>query len=363
VGLAPGDLRDGTNASVAPETANLKITVRLPGPASPRAAAAAAAAANELARVAVSLSRSDRLLEAVTLVPAVAIAQPAGPPRHLLEAGGLVLAVLAAVSGALVADRSQPRVTGPTGLAQITGHRTLGSIPHSRALRGDLTDAMLDPALSASIGALRVQVDSEARIQPLKVLCVTSPFSGDGKTTIASALAMAEARVDVKVLLLDGDLRRPRVAEALNMGQDWGFGLAEVLEGTPLTEVGRRVGPGNLHVLPTDPREDAGTLLARRLGPVLDAARQQYDLVVVDCPPVLATDDALTIAVHCDATLVVVSQGRSAEDAAMAVGMLDALGVRVLGSVLNRARTSQRTPTYGGYAADPAFPPVDPRTV
>jgi capsular exopolysaccharide synthesis family protein len=197
----------------------------------------------------------------------------------------------------------------------------------------------------------------------LKVLCVTSPFSGDGKTTIASALAMAEARVDVKVLLLDGDLRRPRVAEALNMGQDWGFGLAEVLEGTPLTEVGRRVGPGNLHVLPTDPREDAGTLLARRLGPVLDAARQQYDLVVVDCPPVLATDDALTIAVHCDATLVVVSQGRSAEDAAMAVGKLDALGVRVLGSVLNRARTSQLTPTYGGYAADPEFPPDDPRTV
>ena len=349
----PSDLRRGADADVAPDTANLTITVQLGDPEE------AADAANELASVAVRLSRSDRLLEAVVLVPAVAVDRPSGPPRRLLQAGGLLLAVLAGITVAVAADRSKPRITGATSLAHATGYRTLGTLPRTRVLRGDLERALLDPGVSAAVGALRVQVDSEARILPLRVLAVTSPFSGDGKTTVAAELALAVARLDVRVLLMDGDLRRPRVAEALDMGADWGLGLAEVLEGTPLGEAGRQYRSTALRVLATDPREDAGTLLARRLGPVLDEVRPLYDLVVVDCPPLLATDDALTIAVHCDATLVVVSQGGSSADAAAAVGKLDALGVRVLGCVLNRSR-SRRGTGYGGYAPYVAFPPTPP---
>jgi capsular exopolysaccharide synthesis family protein len=341
--LQPAALRAGADAAVAPETANLTITVRLQQPA------AAAAAANELARLAVQLAANDRLLGADVLVPAVEVRQPAGPPRRLLEAGGLAMALLAGITLAVIVDRGKPRITSAANLAQVTGHRTLGSIPRTRMLRNDLIDAMVDPAVSAAVGALRVQVDSESRIQPLKVLAVTSPFSGDGKTTVAATLALAVARLDMRVLLVDGDLRRPRVAEALRMGDDWGVGLAEVLEGAPRAEAGRQVGPGSLRVLPTDARADAGTLLARRLESFLHEVRAEYDLVVVDCPPLLATDDALTIAVHCDATLIVVSHSRASADAAAAIGKLEALGVRVLGAVLNRARTSARAGAYGTY--------------
>ncbi|MDX6198841.1 MAG: tyrosine-protein kinase [Actinomycetota bacterium] len=338
------DLRNGTDASVAPDTANLVIKVRLGDPAD------AAVAANALARVAVDLSKFDRLLDAFVLVPAVPVRTPAGPPRTLLDAGGLLLAILAGVTAGLVIDRARPGVSSADSLAQTTGHRTLGTVPRSRALRDVVSEALADPVIGTAVGALRVQIDSESRLLPLRVLAVTSPSSGDGKTTIASTLAIAMARLELRVLLLDADLRRPHLAEALGMGDDFGLGLAEVLEGTAtLADAGRQIGPRTLRVLGTDPRDDAGTLLARRLQPLLAQARSEYDFVIVDCPPVLATDDAMTIAVHCDATLVVVTQGSSAEHAGAAVRKLDGLGARVLGCVLNRSRGGGPGGSYGSY--------------
>ena len=338
------DLRGGVEVSVAPETANLEIAAELLDPQD------AADVAQELAEEAVRLSVTDRLLTAEVLVPAVAITEPSGPPRRLIEAAGLLLAVLAGVTLALVADRSQPRISTTDDLASITGLRTLAAVPRSRKLRQPPHLALDDPLVSAAIGTLLVQLDSESRLQPVRVLAVTSPSPGDGKTTVAAALATGLAKLDARVLLLDADLRRPRAAQQLGVPSD-GPGLAEVLEGSAtLTQALRTHHPASLSVVPTKEHPDAGNLLARRLKQVLADASTQFDIVILDCPPVLATDDALVVTVMCDATLLVVDRGSRSIQTQAASSTLLGLKVRMLGAVLNRARKGAGgAQAYGSY--------------
>lgn len=345
VGIDPADLRGGLDVSVAPETANLEITVELGRPAD------AAAAAAQLSAEAVRLAGSDRLLAADLLVPAVAVEQPSGPRRRLIEAGGLLLALLAGVTVALVVDRSQPRVSTTDELASLSGLRTLVALPRSRRLRRAPREALDDPGVSAAVGTLLVQLDTESRIEPVKVVAVTSPLPGDGKTTVAAVLATGLARLDARVLLLDGDMRRPRLAQHMGVS-DAGPVLTDVLEGTtPLDRAVVAHEPPSLHVLPTRGHPEAGNLLARRLKQVLEDAAERYDVVVLDCPPVLATDDALVITVMCDGVLLVVDRGGRASVVQAATSTLQGLKVRVVGTVLNRAkRGAGGSQAYGVYA-------------
>lgn len=343
-GADASSLRGGVDVSVAPETANLEIIVELD---SPQAAAGNAA---EIADRAVDLSRSDRLLAAEVLVPAVQVPEPSGPPRRLIEAAGLLLALLAGALVALVADRSQPRISSTEELARHTDLRVLAALPTSRRLRKPPAQALQDPLVGAAIGTLLVQVDSESRLQPVRTLAVTSPSPGDGKTTVAAALATGLARLDAKVLLLDADLRRPRTAQAVGL-DNGGLGLTDVLEGGATLAAAAVQGvPATLSIVPTREHPDASTLLARRLRAVLSEACETYDVVVVDCPPVLATDDALVVTVMCDAALLVVDRGSRREAASAASTTLNGLKVRMIGAVLNRARKGAGgAQAYGSY--------------
>lgn len=343
-GLDAGELQDGLDVSVAPETANLEVNVELADPQD------AAAAAQALAMQAVELATADRLLRADLLVPAVVVQTPSGPPRRLIEAGGALLALLAGVTLALTADRRQPRISSTTDLARVSGVRALAALPRTRSLRRPPAVALQDPTVSAAIGTLRVQLDSESRLLAVKVLAVTSPNPGDGKTTVATALATGLARLDARVLLIDADMRRPRVAAQLGV-PDTGPGLTEVLEGRiSAAEAAVLHQPATLSVIPTRPHHDAGNLLARRLPQVLTDVREQYDIVVVDIPPVLATDDALVVTVMCDGVLLVVDRGSPEASVEAATSTLLGLKVRVIGAVLNRARKGAGgSQAYGSY--------------
>lgn len=342
VGIPPEELGPAIDASIATDTANLTVTVRLEDPQ------VAAKAANGLAREAVVLSTIDQQLTGRVIAPAVSQKTPASPPRRLIEAGGLLLSLLAGALAAVLAYRHRPRVGDPMALALVTGHGVLGRVPKSRVLRGPLATWLNDPAVGTAIRALRTQVEHTGGA-PTKVLAIASPLPGEGKTTIAAALAAAYGRLDAKVLLVDADMRQPRLADRLGLPPD-ARGLAEVLEGkATLREVAQDGGVPGVSVVTTTVRGDAGDLIARRFKSVLDEARSSYDAVVVDCPPLLATDDARTLALLCDGTLLVVSAGTESARAAEAAASLDALKVRVLGCVLNRTRNSSRAGSYGVY--------------
>src|SRR5262249_6840399 len=153
-----------------------------------------------------------------------------------------------------------------------------------------------------SIDAIRTRLLHEANTRATRVVLVTSATAGEGKTTLAAALASSLARAGRKTLLLDGDLRRPTVHELFEIAQQPGF--SEILLGE--VEVQDAVQPSpqdNLSLVPAGQwdREVLLALSRNGLEGIFDKLQQEFDFIVIDSHPVLAATDALLIGRQTDA--------------------------------------------------------------
>ena len=149
-----------------------------------------------------------------------------------------------------------------------------------------------------------------------KVLAVTSAVGGDGKTTVSVELARALAEApDTRVLLVDADLRRGQLARQLDLPAEHGPGLAGALEsgGDPLASVVACPPPANLSLLPAGPCPAAPYELLRSpaVGALLAAARERYDCVLVDTPPVIPVADVRALSQWVDGVILVVTAHRT----------------------------------------------------
>ncbi|MBI2901332.1 MAG: polysaccharide biosynthesis tyrosine autokinase [Planctomycetes bacterium] len=177
---------------------------------------------------------------------------------------------------------------------------------------------------------------------PAKTILVTSSVPEEGKTTVSVDLAIAFARQGRRTLLVDGDLRVPSVHRFLRLGNNVGF--SELLLGTVAFEAGAAVlqesGLPNLQVCTSGskPENPYALLDPQRIEIVLEAARQNYDVIVMDSPPILRTGDALKIAALVDATLLVIESGRTdTREATWAKRLLENVSAKIPGVLLNKA--------------------------
>jgi len=197
---------------------------------------------------------------------------------------------------------------------------------------------------------LRLTVERLARARAMKVIAISSPAAGDGKTVTAINLAGALARgSDDRVLLIDADLRRPSVARQLGI-TDAQLGLADGLgDGrTGVADVVKRLDAYNLDVIPGGaPRSGVSQVLrSPRLDAFLQEARRRYAYVVIDTPPLLPVFDSALLAKSADGVLIVVSANHTPRKLlGEALNMLDAS--QVLGIVFNR----DERPLFGYYNA------------
>ena len=197
---------------------------------------------------------------------------------------------------------------------------------------------------------LRLTIERLARARDVKVIAVSSPATGDGKTVTAINLAGALARgSDDRVLLIDADLRRPSVATQLGI-VDARLGLADALSDghTSVADVVRTLDAYNLDVIPAGtPRAGISQLLrSPRLDTFLQEARQRYTYIVLDTPPLLPVFDSALLAKSVDGVLMVVSANQTPRKLlGEALNMLDAS--KVLGIVFNR----DERPLFGYYNA------------
>ena len=214
---------------------------------------------------------------------------------------------------------------------------------------GLITVNDLHSAGSQAYRKLRTHLIFSSAGVPMRTLLVTSPAASEGKSTVSANLAVTFAQQRLRVLLIDGDLRRSRLHNVFGLPRL--AGLTEVLTGqATLEEAARPTAVEGLSLLP------AGTLVpnvsellgSAAMRSLLEQAGSVYDLVIVDTPPVMAAADAEILGVQTDAVLVVVRAGQTERQSAQyAVQQMRAIGARVVGAVLNDP--DSRVPGYGRY--------------
>ncbi|MDQ3758107.1 MAG: polysaccharide biosynthesis tyrosine autokinase, partial [Actinomycetota bacterium] len=289
LGEEGGSLKDSVDAVVEPDSANLVIRVTLPS------ARRAADAANALAADTLDFAATDQLLDAVVVAQALPSRTASGPPRKLYELAGLLMGLLAGTAVALLFERGRPRVRSWRDVALVTGYSVVGRVPPTRALRGPTVDALTDPAVGAAVRTLRTNLERISREQPVHVLEITSSLPGEGKTTVASTLSVALARLDAHVLLVDADLRRPALHRLFGLSNR--HGLTDLLldDRRVVADFALDTHVPGLQVLPSGPQppNPSEALSSRRMRQVLEEMRQIADVMILDSPPLLAVADGL----------------------------------------------------------------------
>jgi capsular exopolysaccharide synthesis family protein len=191
--------------------------------------------------------------------------------------------------------------------------------------------------LAESYRAVRAALFFGMRGQNNRVLQVTSADPGDGKSTLAANVAAAIATSGKKCLLMDGDLRRPRVHAIFGIHNEKGVSSV-VRDGMDVPDCIQTSAIENLDIMTVGPRVDnpAELLLSPRFTELVAMVRERYDFVLIDTPPVLAVTDPAAVAAHVDGVILVVRiTKRSRPHAKRACETLDLIGARVLGVVVN----------------------------
>jgi len=160
--------------------------------------------------------------------------------------------------------------------------------------------------------ALRAVLEQGRKAKSLSVIAISSPAAGDGKTLTAINLAGTLAQApEARILLVDGDLRRPAVEEHLGLSTERSAGLVEAIldPGMTLERAVRRLPLFNLWVLPAGrcPASPYEVLKSPRLGDLLQDARRRFDYVLIDTPPVVPVPDLRLITKWVDGFLMVVA--------------------------------------------------------
>lgn len=238
------------------------------------------------------------------------------------------------------------------------GVPVLGLIPVISAWRGteEAYLVSLDDPTSPAAEAyrtLRTSIQFMALERPMRTLQITSANAQEGKTTTLANLAVALARSGSTVAIVCCDLRRPRVHEFFGLKNDVGFtsvllgkvGLAGAMQEVPDQARLSLLASGPL---PPNPSE---LLSSRRTVEVLGSLQAEYDIVLIDAPPILPVTDALVLSGRVDATLLVAVAGATTrKEAARAVELLKQVDAPLVGAVLNGVDTAGSYGyAYGSY--------------
>jgi len=311
-------------------------------------------------------------------------ATPSSPvrPKRLLNLGiaaivGLILGVTLAfveegLDNSIKSAEDVERLIAAPALAIVPAAGSEGKSPYWRrnghrknGNRHGLTKGAADgavalavlkhpaSALSESYRALRTSILLSTAVRPPQVLLVTSPQPNEGKSCTSLNLALTLAQRGSRVLVVDGDLRKPVIAPHLGIAEE--CGLSGLLTGAgELGEVLHQVeGISQLWVLPGGPTppNPAELLSSPRMADILQQLRERFDHIVVDSPPLLMVTDATILSTLVDGVVLVVESGVTVRGALLrAHALLENAGGRVLGVVMNKVDFRHDAYYYASYS-------------
>lgn len=361
--LTPDELAANVTALSVPNSVILDITYTDPSPRRAQAIAQAyAVALTEMVRELETQPGSDLApIKATVVDPATLPAVPSSPnvPRNLaLALGfGLVLGIAAAILRELL----DFTVKTQEDLEGVAAPPLLGTVPYDAGIRTQplVTSLSTHSPRAEAFRVLRTNLQFVDVDVPDKVFVVTSAVPEEGKTTTSVNLAITMARAGLRTLLVEGDLRRPKASATL--GLDHSIGVTTVLLGrVALRDAVQTHAESGLNVLASGavPPNPAELLQSNAMAELLKQVRVEYDVVVVDAPPLLPVTDAALLAVQADGAIVVVRHGKTTRDqVTQALQRISQVGARSVGVVLNMSPTRRGGNSYGygygyGYAPD-----------
>ena len=304
--------------------------------------------------------------------PARASIAPVFPNLKLNVLLAFLFSTLLSVGFAVLSDVLDNSVREPEQISNLFQLDVMGSLPLVKTWRRSLTAAVggeaaptalvraedappgeLDRTVSTfeeAVRTLRNSILLGTFDRQLKSLMITSATPAEGKTTTAVHLAIAHAQQKHKTLLIDCDLRRPGVHSKLGINPE--TGLATVLQnGMQWREkLVRLVELPELDVLPTGYSSRRGAdLIGRRLPEILEDAGREYDLIVVDSPPILGFPEPLQMAAAVDGVVMVAKAGSTnRKTVGSAISTLNRVRANIVGLVLNSV-TSDMSDSYRYY--------------
>lgn len=292
----------------------------------------------EEARLGEAGSTPDLRILDMAVVPERAVRNPG--PRFILM--GLATALGVSLIGAVMLDRMDRRIHYPDQVTEDLGLPLLSVVPHFHAGRNGARAADTAPVVEALRAARLNLVYACGTAGPL-IVTVTSPGPGDGKSFIASNLALAFAEAGHRTLLVDGDVRRGALHRVMNASRK--PGLMDLVRGNASrAEVIQETAHRSLFFLGSGTRTaDAPELLgSESMIQLVTELRSssRMEVVIVDSPPLASGVDAFTLATLTGNVLLVLRLGMSDRELAGAkLDVLDRLPVRVLGAILNDVRS------------------------
>ena len=294
---------------------------------------------------------------------------------------GLLAGTFLGLSFIVMKERANKTFQEPGEVKDMLGIPELGVIPNSAAARVKKSSLRSGSKVLATLGALEKTVElvtwqdkpgiqAEAFRATLmsilfanqqgrmpRTMCVTSPGPGEGKTTTTCNLAIAIAELNTRVLLIDGDLRKPRIHNIFGL-ESRPNGFAPLLKNPNVTlpDAMAATQPSgvatNLDVLPAGPGSIGATtfLYTPQFQKILDLYLTQYDTVLIDTPPMLQIPDARVIGRHVEGTVLVVRSNKTTKEACRAAQYrLYEDGVSLFGVVMNDWNPKFSTGGYYGY--------------
>ncbi len=289
--------------------------------------------------------------------------KPVFPNVTLNALLAFLFSLLLSVAVAIVADILNNAVRDPEQIARTLSTEVIGSLPavkewQGRAIIGGTPNTALVPrdpfnnsglsTFQEAIRTLRNSIlltDFDRRI---RTLMVTSSGPAEGKSTTAAHLALAHAQQGRRTLLIDGDLRRPSIHRRFDVASTPGLSNVLTTDVPWRTVIVRREGLPTLDILPAGPpSRRAADMVGAELTALLESASAEYDLVVLDSPPLLGFPEPLQMAASVDGVLVVALAGRTNRKAlASAVTTLKRLRANIVGIVLNEVRADSSDNYY-----------------
>ena len=270
-----------------------------------------------------------------------------GPKLTPYLLGGAAIGFLVLSGLAVLMDLADRSYRNPDEISKDLNMPVLGHVPVMDMAKVKKKIEACDASLttihhsrgqvSEAYRAVRTGLFFSNRGGELRVIQVTSPVPGDGKSTLSSNLAVTMAQSGRKVLLIDADFRRPRIAKIF--GIDAQIGMAAVVaEKAELDQAIYASPVANLSIMPggARPSNPAELLSSRRFKHLVDLLREKFDMIIIDTPPLLAVSDPGAVAAIVDGVVLTMRLRRNVKPlATRATKILESVDARLLGVVIN----------------------------